>query len=137
MEIVRGYRGLTDAHRGCVAAIGNFDGIHLGHQAVLGQLVEIAATYGLPAVVITFEPHPHEFFGRGVVRPRLTSFREKMVVLRRFAVDRILCLRFDAKLARMDPTEFVERVLVHGLGVRSLVVGDDFRFGAPGIGTAT
>ena len=134
MEIIRGYRDLTDAHRGCVAAIGNFDGIHLGHQAVLGQLAEIAAVYRLPAVVITFEPHPQEFFGRGVVRPRLTSFREKMTVLRRFAVDQVLCLRFDAKLARMDATEFVERVLVRGLGVRSLVVGDDFRFGRNRLG---
>lgn len=129
MEIIRGYRNLTDVRRGCVAAIGNFDGIHLGHQAVLGQLAELAAVYGLPAVVITFEPHPHEFFSRGSARPRLTCFREKMIALRRFAVDRVMCLRFDAKLASMDATEFVEDVLVHGLGVRSLVVGNDFRFG--------
>jgi riboflavin kinase/FMN adenylyltransferase len=138
MEIMRSYRGLTDARRGCVAAIGNFDGIHLGHQAVLGQLAEIAAVHRLPAVVITFEPHPQEFFqeffGRGIAPPRLTCFREKMIVLRRFAVDQVLCLRFDAKLARMDATEFVERVLVHGLGVRSLVVGDDFRFGRNRLG---
>lgn len=130
MEIIRGLYNLRPHHRGCVATIGNFDGVHLGHQAVLGQLAERAGELGLPTVVITFEPQPREFFTHGDTPPRLTRFREKMQALRRFSVDRVVCLRFDAALAAMPAADFIERLLVDGLAVRYLVVGDDFRFGA-------
>jgi riboflavin kinase/FMN adenylyltransferase len=129
MELIRGLHNLRPYHRGCVATIGNFDGVHLGHQAVLGQLAERAAELNLPAVVITFEPHPREFFARGEVPPRLTRFREKMQALRRFSVARVVCLRFDQALADMPAAEFIRSLLVEGLAVRYLVVGDDFRFG--------
>ena len=129
MELIRGLHNLRPHHRGCVATIGNFDGVHLGHQAVLGQLAERAAELNLPAVVITFEPHPREFFARGEVPPRLSRFREKMQALRRFSVARVVCLRFDQTLADMPAAEFIRRLLVEGLAVRYLVVGDDFRFG--------
>lgn len=129
MRLMRGFRQRHFRRPGCVATIGNFDGIHLGHQAVLGQLAEKASELGLPAVVITFEPHPQEFLRPDAAPMRITGFREKMQTLRRYAVDHVLCLRFGRALADMPAREFVDRVLVDSLGVRCLVIGGDFRFG--------
>ena len=129
MELIRGLHNLRPPHHGCVATIGNFDGVHLGHQAVIGQLAEAAAELNLPATLITFEPQPMEYFAPGRCPPRLTRFREKVNALRRFAVDRLLCLLFDDTLANLPAQQFVQQVLVEGLGVRYLAVGDDFRFG--------
>jgi len=129
MELIRGLYNLRPRHHGCVVTIGNFDGVHLGHQAVLGQLSEKSAEMGLPAALITFEPHPQEFFAVENVPPRLTRFREKIQALRRYAVDRVLCLSFNQALAEMPAQDFIRKVLIEGLGVRYLVVGDDFRFG--------
>lgn len=129
MELIRGLHNLRDRHHGCVATIGNYDGIHLGHQAVLGQLADEAARLDLPAVVITFEPQPMEYFVPDKVPARLTRFREKIEALRRLAVDRVLCLAFNRQLAEMPAEAFMQRILIDGLGVRYLVVGDDFRFG--------
>lgn len=129
MEIIRGLHNLRPGHQGCVATIGNFDGVHLGHQAVLGQLAEKADALGLPLMVVTFEPQPEEFFRPEKSPPRLTRFREKVQALRRYAVDRVLPLRFDATFSRQSPDAFIQRLLVDGLGIRYLVVGDDFRFG--------
>ena len=130
MEFIRGFHNLRAQHRGCVATIGNFDGVHLGHQAVLGQVAEAAARLNLPTVVITFEPQPQEFFESGTLPPRLTRLREKLMALRRYSVDRVLCLSFNKVLASMAAEAFIQRLLVDGLDVRYLVVGDDFRFGA-------
>ncbi len=129
MEFIRGWHNLRPQHRGCVATIGNFDGVHLGHQAVIGQLAEKAEELGLPTQVILFEPQPQEFFQPDAAVPRLTRLREKLQALRRYSVDRVLCLKFDAGFAAMEPEEFIRRLLVEGLQVRHLVVGDDFRFG--------
>ncbi len=133
MRLVRGLLNLgshlQSDYRGCVATIGNFDGVHLGHQAVIGQLTEKAAELELPATVITFEPQPQEYFAHSQVPARLTKFREKLIALRRFALDYLLCLRFNQRLAHWSAAEFIQRVLVDGLAVRYLVVGDDFRFG--------
>ncbi|MBK1692632.1 bifunctional riboflavin kinase/FAD synthetase [Ectothiorhodospira mobilis] len=129
MELIRGAHNLRPRHRGSVATIGNFDGVHLGHQAVLGQLAEKGAELGLPTVVITFEPLPREHFLGDAAPPRLQRFRDKVLALRRFSVDRLLCLRFDARLAAMSAQAFIDQLLVQRLGVRYLVVGDDFRFG--------
>jgi len=132
MELIRGLHNLKPRHRGCVATIGNFDGVHLGHQAIIGQLADAGAELHLPSTVIIFEPQPLEHFQQDAdkVPPRLTRLREKLQALRRYSVDRVLCLRFDEQLASMPPDEFVRRILIDGLGVRYLVVGDDFRFGA-------
>jgi riboflavin kinase/FMN adenylyltransferase len=130
MELIRGLHNLRPRHHGCVATIGNFDGVHLGHQHVLGELAQKAAALKVPAVVITFEPQPQEWFRPQECPARLTRFREKILALRRLAVDRVLVLSFTQKLASMAPAEFVQQVLVDGLGIQHLVVGDDFRFGA-------
>ncbi|MCR4346800.1 MAG: bifunctional riboflavin kinase/FAD synthetase [Sulfuricaulis sp.] len=129
MEFIRGWHNLKPQHRGCVATIGNFDGAHLGHQAVIGQLAEKGQELGLPTQVILFEPQPQEFFQPQAAIPRLTRLREKLQALRRYSVDRVLCLRFDAEFAALEPEQFIQRLLVDGLKVRYLVVGDDFRFG--------
>jgi riboflavin kinase/FMN adenylyltransferase len=135
MELIRGLHNLRPEHHGCVATIGNFDGVHLGHQAVLGQLTEKADALCLPATVITFEPQPREYFAPDQVPPRLTRFREKVEALRRYSVRRVMALPFNRKLAAMPAADFIQRILVDGLGVKYLVVGDDFRFGRQREGT--
>lgn len=129
MELVFGLHNLTSAETPCVATIGNFDGVHLGHQAVIGQLAEKAAQMGLPMTLITFEPTPAEYFMQGDAPARLTTFREKYVTLKRFSIDRLLVLPFNDRLAGMPATEFISKILIEGLDIRYLVVGDDFRFG--------
>ena len=129
MELIRGLHNLRPRHRGCAATIGNFDGVHLGHQAVLGQLSERAASLQLPVTVITFEPQPQEYFSPGLAPSRLTRLREKIEALRRYGVDRVLCLRFHDYLAGLPAEEFIRLILSEGLDVKYLVVGDDFRFG--------
>jgi len=120
---------LKAKHQPCVATIGNFDGVHLGHQAVIGQLAEKGAAIGLPTTLITFEPQPPEYFMPEKAPARLTSFREKFVTLQRYAIDQVLVLHFNASLANMEAEEFIRQILIEGLNVRHLVVGDDFRFG--------
>jgi riboflavin kinase/FMN adenylyltransferase len=137
MELVRGLHNLRPRHRGCAATIGNFDGVHLGHQSVLGQLAERAAELQVPVTVVTFEPQPREYFSPQSAPPRLTRFREKVEALRRFGVDRVVNLRFDSRIAEMAPEDFVRKILLEGLGVKYLVVGDDFRFGRDRAGTFT
>ena len=129
MELISGLHNLKSRHQPCVATIGNFDGVHLGHQAVLGQLAEKGAALDLPTTLITFEPQPPEFFMRDKAPARLTSFREKFVTLNRYAIDQVLVLHFNNGLANMEAEEFIRRILIEGLNVRHLVVGDDFRFG--------
>ncbi len=110
--------------------IGNFDGVHLGHQAMLAKLRAAAAARGLPACVMTFEPHPREFFAPDKAPVRLTSLREKLELLTQHGVERTHLLRFNFALAQVTAQDFIDRILVRGLGVRWLQVGDDFRFGA-------
>jgi riboflavin kinase/FMN adenylyltransferase len=134
MELIRGVHNIRPRHKGCVATIGNFDGVHLGHQAVIGQLAEKAAELCLPSLVMLFEPQPQEFFAPQNVPARLTRFREKMQTLRRFALDRVLCIRFDRNFSAISAQDFISGLLVDKLGVRYLVVGDDFRFGKGRVG---
>lgn len=130
MQLIRGQHNLRPSHRGCVATIGNFDGVHLGHQAVFSRLREQAARLGLASAVVIFEPQPAEYFAADRAPARLTGLRDKLAALARCRVDRILCLRFGPALARMRPEDFIRQILVEGLAVRYLAVGDDFRFGA-------
>jgi len=135
MEIVRGIHNLRPRHRGCVATIGNFDGVHHGHRTLLAHLRAKGVELGVPATLITFEPQPREYFAGATVPARLTRFREKMVLLARTGLDRVLCLPFNRRLASVPAREVVERLLVEALGVRYVVVGDDFRFGRGREGT--
>ncbi len=129
MQLVRGLHNLRPRHRGCVATIGNFDGVHRGHQAILARLRERAAELQLPSCVVIFEPQPREFFSPDKAPPRLTRLREKLCLLEEQGVDLVLCLAFNRRLRELSAAEFVHAVLVEGLGVRHLEVGDDFRFG--------
>jgi riboflavin kinase/FMN adenylyltransferase len=116
-------------HRGCVASIGNYDGVHLGHRAVLDSLITVAGQMNLPSAVMAFEPTPQEFFSPEQAPARLTRFREKFLALAETGIDRFLCLRFNREFSRLSPEEFVEQILVRGMSVRYLVAGDDFRYG--------
>jgi riboflavin kinase/FMN adenylyltransferase len=117
--------------------IGNFDGVHLGHQGMLAQLRQSAQRLGMPACVMTFEPHPREFFAPDQAPVRLTSLREKLVLLAERGVDDVQVCRFNYAFAQIAAQEFIESILVRGLGVRWLQVGDDFRFGARRAGDFT
>ena len=130
MDFVRGLHNLRPQHRGCVATIGAFDGIHLGHQEMLRVLLQRAREHGLPAAVMAFEPTPREFFSKGAPPARLTRFRERFEALAGYGVDRFICVRFDQRFRSMTQDIFIERVLVQALGVRHIVVGHDFRFGS-------
>jgi len=114
---------------GCVLTIGAFDGVHLGHQQVISQLKQHAANLGLPIAVMTFRPDPAEFFSKDA-RPSLMSWREKVQGLKAVGTDVVLCLPFDKKVSEMSAEGFVSELLVRQLGVRFLMIGDDFRFGA-------
>lgn len=129
MRLIRGLHNLRDRDRGCVATIGNFDGVHLGHRAVFARLKERGQALGLPATVITFEPQPMEYFIPDAAPARLTRLREKIAAIACTGIERIMLLKFGARLAGMDARGFADRLLVQGLGVRFLLVGDDFRFG--------
>jgi len=129
---MRLFRGLQDAGvdiAGCVATIGNFDGVHRGHQNIIAQLKNRASQMSLPSLAIVFEPQPLEFFNPSDAPARLMSFREKFEALKRCELDAVYCLKFDARLSQLSAQEFIERVLVKRLQVQHLVVGDDFRFG--------
>jgi riboflavin kinase/FMN adenylyltransferase len=134
MELIRGLHNLREKHRGCVATIGNFDGVHLGHIRVLEQVKAKAIELGLPTTVVIFEPQPREFFDGQNVPSRLTRFGEKVRLLKAQGVDRVLCLTFNAQLQKMTAAGFIENLLLKGLDVKHFVVGDDFRFGCDRLG---
>ena len=129
MELIRTIKGSSLKHQDCVATIGNFDGVHLGHQSVIKQLINYATEKHLPSVVMTFEPLPMEYFSPLTAPARLTEFREKLELLSRLGVDKVMCLRFNQSLASLSGKSFIKDILVEGLQVSSLIVGDDFRFG--------
>ncbi len=134
VELIRGLHNIREKHRGCVLTIGKFDGVHLGHQAVLKQVVEKAKALGLPATVMVFEPQPEELFTPDQAPARLSLLRDKYSQLKVLGVDRLLCVKFDRRFAACSATEFVEDLLVAKLGIQFLVVGDDFRFGKGRVG---
>jgi len=133
-KIIRGFYNLSLSPTACVATIGNFDGVHLGHQAVLTQLAMKGDTLGLPAVVITFEPQANEFFSPDKAPARLSRFREKIDTLRSYSIQQCCVLRFNKKLAQMSAEQFIQQLIVDGLNIKYLVVGDDFKFGQDRLG---
>lgn len=114
---------------GCVATIGTFDGVHLGHRRIFERVLGEAAARQLPSLVFSFEPTPGEFFSRGTPPARLTRFREKFEVLEELGLDYLYCPPFDARMEAQEPEEFIDSHLLSVLNVQHLVVGDDFRFG--------
>lgn len=128
-KLIRGLYSLRPYHGNSIATIGNFDGVHLGHQAVLRQLIAKAVERQRPSLLITFEPSPDEFFSRERAPARLTCLREKLEALRPYPLDWVLCLRFNDSLASMEAEDFIREVLVEKLKIRYLIAGDDFRFG--------
>jgi len=134
MKVFRGFHhpGIAPA---CAMTIGNFDGVHRGHQAMLALLRGEAQQRGVPSCVLTFEPHPRDYFAGVAHKPELAparvgTLRDKLTELTRCGVDQTVVLPFDARLASLSPQAFIDQVLVQGLGARYVLVGDDFRFGA-------
>lgn len=125
------YRGTSQpAPSATVLTIGNFDGVHLGHRALLARLCAVADRAGLPPAVLTFEPHPREFFAPQAAPTRLSTLREKLELVGADGVELAFVCRFDAAFASLTAQQFIEQVLVRSLRVRHLIIGDDFRFGA-------
>ena len=121
---------LQRARGRCALTIGNFDGVHRGHRALVDRVVARARDTDLASCVLTFEPHPREFFAGEAAPARITRLRDKLDLLAQAGVERVHVARFDARFAALPPERFVEEVLVGGLGVRALMVGRDFRYGA-------
>ena len=128
MEFIRGLINLRQRQQ-CVATIGNFDGVHLGHRAVIEQLKALSSQSGLPASIIIFEPQPVEFFSKKHAPARLMWLRDKLQVFTQYEIDQVICLRFNSDIAKQDARFFADNILYRCIGVRYLVVGDDFRFG--------
>ncbi|MBS0611963.1 MAG: bifunctional riboflavin kinase/FAD synthetase [Proteobacteria bacterium] len=134
MELIRG-RDHLSAARGCALTIGNYDGVHLGHRAMIGVLKQRAAALGCVSAVLAFEPSSKEFLDPEDAPPRLTRWREKFTHLAALGVDHFVTLRFDERMRATTPEAFVRELLVEGLGVRHVVVGPDFRYGCRAAGT--
>jgi len=128
MTLIRGLNKLQAEHKPCVASIGNYDGVHLGHQYVIATLLEHSQRLGLPSTVITFEPLAKEYFRPNSVQ-RLTTIEHRAELLKAQGVDQVLCVDFDQAFASYSPIGFIQDVLIDGLGIKHLCVGDDFRFG--------
>ena len=129
MQLFRGLPDSADRHRPIALTIGNFDGVHRGHQAMLARLSEAAEDLALPSAVLTFDPHPREFFAPGAAPPRLSTLRSKLEQFAAHGIAEVHVARFNAALAALPAERFIEDVLMHRLGTRWALVGDDFRFG--------
>ncbi|GAA0789162.1 MULTISPECIES: bifunctional riboflavin kinase/FAD synthetase [Pseudomonadati] len=135
MELIRGIHNILPSHHGCVLSIGNFDGVHRGHAEVIRRLVDKAHHFQLPATIMTFEPQPQELFRGDKAPARLSLLRDKVRLLDELEVDRLLCVNFTPAFASQPAQAFIEDLLVNKLGVKYLVVGDDFCFGKGREGT--
>ena len=129
MELIRGLHNMRPRHRGCVVTIGAFDGVHLGHQAVIRHLLDKSRELAVPSLVIVFEPLPREYLAPLKAPARIMSFREKFFAMRALGVDRLMRVQFNESLRAMSAQQFLDDIFVTGLGVRYVVLGDDFRFG--------
>lgn len=129
MELIRGLHNIRAHHRGCVATIGAFDGVHRGHQAVLNKLKEKSRELNLPSLVITLEPLPREFFAPKKAPARVMSFREKYIALKEQGIDRVLRVHFNRELSLVSAEDFISDIFHNKLDIKYMVVGDDLRFG--------
>ena len=128
MEFIHGLANLRRQRKECATTIGNFDGIHLGHQRVLEQLMKITKHSNLISTVLIFEPQPMEYFNLDTAPSRLTRLREKLRQFSRYNIDRVVCLKFNQKLANFSASEFVDNILLGSLATRKIIIGNDFRF---------
>jgi len=136
VELIRDLHNLRENHRGCAVTIGNFDGVHLGHQHLIKKVCDHAASESLRACVVSFEPLPVEYFVAEEKRPpRLAGVREKITRLATHPLDQVLLLRFNQKLANSTADQFIRQVLIDGLNTKYLLIGDDFHFGKDRQGT--
>ncbi len=129
MRIIRGLTNYQAGPEGCVLSIGNFDGVHLGHQVVINHLAEKGRELGLPVNLLVFEPQPLEYFLGDNAPSRLTRLRGKVLPLTKLPIDDLIVMKFDRQLANCDPELFISDFLIHVLNIKYLVVGDDFHFG--------
>ncbi len=129
MQLIRGLINLNHQADECVATIGNFDGVHLGHRAIIRRVIEHAKKSAHQSCVILFEPHPKEFFMGDKCPARITNFTEKYLQLSSLGVDKLLLLKFNQSLCQMQASDFIQKVLIEQLRIQHLVVGDDFQFG--------
>lgn len=129
MRLIRGLCHLEPLYQGCVLTIGNFDGLHLGHQAVIDKLADRGKTLKLPSVVMTFEPQPLEYFLQQNTPSRLTRLREKVIEFNKLPVDYLIIAKFNRAFADCDAEQFIQDILLEKLHVKHLVIGDDFHFG--------
>lgn len=137
MRIIRDYSYVTEADRGASVAIGNFDGVHIGHRAVIDLARRAGEAIGAPLGILTFEPHPREFFAPDAPPFRLMNRETRAHRLEKLGVERLYELNFNAALAALSPRDFATRVLHDGLGLRHVVIGTDFCFGKGRAGNAT
>jgi riboflavin kinase/FMN adenylyltransferase len=133
-KLVRGFKNNIPLPKGSVVTIGNFDGIHLGHQALIKRVKTSAKELSVPSIVLTFEPQPLEYFVPGRLVPRLTRFREKFTLLSKADVAEVWVVRFNAEFAALTADEFIKQILCKKLNVKHLIVGSDFRFGKGRLG---
>lgn len=129
MQLIRGIHNIQPEHHGCVLTIGNFDGVHLGHRQVIQALIKQAKELNCTAAVMVFEPQPQELFSPETAPARLCRLRDKYTLLKSLGVERLICVNFNAKFATQSAENFIKELLVNKLGIKSLIVGDDFRFG--------
>ena len=128
MEFIHGLVNLYRQRKECAATIGNFDGVHLGHQLVLEQLKETAKRFNLISTVLIFEPQPMEYFSPEASPSRLTRLREKLQQFSNCNIDRVVCLKFNQELANLSAPDFIDNILLKGLSAKKIIVGDDFQF---------
>jgi len=129
MQLIRGLINLNHQADACVATIGNFDGVHIGHRAIIKRVIEQAKQSKLESCVILFEPHPKEVFLKDKCPARLTRFSEKYAQFKALGIDKLLVLKFNQNLREMPATRFIDKILIEQLRIKHLVVGDDFQFG--------
>jgi riboflavin kinase/FMN adenylyltransferase len=129
MQLIRGIHNIQSQDHGCVLTIGNFDGVHLGHARVITALIEKAKVLNCIPAVMIFEPQPQELFSPETAPARLTRLRDKYILLKKLGVERLICVNFHRDFASKSAEDFIEELLVKQLGIKHLIIGDDFRFG--------
>ncbi len=129
MQFIRGICNITPSSQGCVLTLGNFDGIHCGHQQIVQLVREQSIKLKLPSAVVFFEPQPLEFFAHTKSPARLTTLHEKYQFMNKLGIDYLYCLRFSQELANLTAQEFIQQILIEKFNVKHLIIGDDFHFG--------